>query len=262
MAIRKIKISVLPLAQSLIGLFTIGVDAAGESVKVALQFLKDAADSAITSATSANNAASTANTAAAAANQAREAANAAAASANTAATNANTAKDAANTAAAAANTAKDAANAAATAATTAKNAANAAANNANQQAEAAYDTIVRMEDLADSLVAQYKAIPTAIELDYPKMVTYRNTVMGRIGYTLLPTNTGRNVLFLGDNNAVTVMPDGGFIINKPGVSRIFVIPTENTNIYKTIEITVAIPGLRKVKANALRFMGNGNLRLT
>jgi hypothetical protein len=227
MAIKKIKISTLPLAESLVGLFTIGVDSLNRSVKVGLQFLKTAADSANTAAISANNAANSASQAASLANTAAQNANTKALLADSKATLANT-----------------------------------AANNANEQAEAAHDTIIRMEELADSLVAQYKAIPTAIELDYPRIVTCRNTAMGKINYTLYPEDTGRNVMFLGDNQAVTVMPDGGFVVNKPGISRIFVIPTENTNIYKTIEITVVEPGLRKIKSNALRFAGNGSLRFT
>jgi hypothetical protein len=165
MLFKKKKISALPQAESFTGLFTIGVDSkkvagieTNRSVKVGLEFIKDAADDADDAAANANAAATSANQAAAAANQAREAANAAAASANqaattanTAATNANAARDAANTAAANANTAKDAANAAATAANTAaanannaaasvnaaKDAANAAAANANAAATAA-----------------------------------------------------------------------------------------------------------------------------
>lgn len=154
------------------------------------------------------------------------------------------------------------ANTAATNANAAKNAANVAAVLANQKAAEANDTIILMQELAESLVGQYKLIPTGMELDYPKTVTYRNSSVMKIAYSLLPANTGRNVLFLGDNNAVTVMPDGGLVVNRPGISRIFAIPTENTNIYQTIEITVTEPALRKFKTNALRFMGNGNFRLT
>jgi hypothetical protein len=159
MAIRKIKISELPLAQSLVGLYTIGVDALNRSVKVGLEFVKNAADNATSAATSANNAATSANAAASsattAATDANAAANAAAgatdmattaadnatvaaSSANTAATNAatattdaNAARDAANTAALTANTAKEAANTAATGANAAASTATTAAGNAD-----------------------------------------------------------------------------------------------------------------------------------
>jgi hypothetical protein len=227
MAIKKIKISALPLAESLIGLFTIGVDALNRSVKVSLEFLKTAATNATDAATAATNAANSAGQAASAAN--------------VAATNANTKASLADSKASEANE---------------------AAALANEKATDANDTIIRMEELSDSLVGQYKLIPTGIELEYPETITYRNNVPGKVGYTLLPENTGRNVLFLGDDKAVSVMPDGSFVVNRPGTSRIFVIPTENTTIYKTIEINVLEPALRKVSANALRFMGNGCLRFT
>jgi hypothetical protein len=44
MALKKIKISELPLADTLKGLYTIGIDALNRSVKVSLEFVKKAAD--------------------------------------------------------------------------------------------------------------------------------------------------------------------------------------------------------------------------
>lgn len=55
--IKKKKISQLPLAESFIGLYTIGVDAANRSVKVSLQWLKESYDSIIEAIRDANNAA-------------------------------------------------------------------------------------------------------------------------------------------------------------------------------------------------------------
>lgn len=57
---KKKKISELPLSSSLQGLHTIGVDSNNQSVKVSLEFVKDAADSANEAATNANEAAETA----------------------------------------------------------------------------------------------------------------------------------------------------------------------------------------------------------
>lgn len=276
MAIKKKKISEFPLAETLVGLFTIGVDKLNRSVKVSLEFLKTAADNA-------TSAASAANTAKANADRATTAANDAAATASTAASNADTATAAAGKATTAANNAADNANTKASAADNAATAANQAAANANAKAAEAGNkageagnaasaaqqtttearaTIVRLEELEQSLVGQYKMIPTNMVLNYPARITLRNTVSNKIGYSLLPTNTGRNVLFLGDDNAVSVVPDGGIIVRKPGISKIHVIPTENTTLYRTIEITVAEPTFRKVKVSSLRLMGNGAFRLT
>lgn len=58
--IKKKKISQLPLSESFVGLFTIGVDAANRSVKVSLQWLKENYESLIDAIRNANNAANTA----------------------------------------------------------------------------------------------------------------------------------------------------------------------------------------------------------
>lgn len=276
MGVKKIKISALPLADTLVGLYTIGVNAMNKSVKVSLEFLKTAADKANDAATAANKAKTAAETATEAAKTATKNANTATEAANTAAKNATDKATAADTAAKNANTKADAADKAAGAATTAANTANSkaaladqkataadnAANLAGETAEEARATIVRLEELEESLVGQYKMIPTGMNLDYPPRITFRNTVPRRITYELLPTNTGRNVLFLGDDNAVSVQPDGSLTVNRTGISKIHVIPTENTSIYRTIQITVAEPELRRVKSNSLRLMGNGSFRLT
>lgn len=276
MGVKKIKISALPLADTLVGLYTIGVNALNKSVKVSLEFLKTAADKANDAATAANKAKTAAETATEAAKTATKNANTATEAANTAAKNATDKATAADTAAKNANTKADAADRAAGAATTAANTANSkaaladqkataadnAANLAGETAEEARATIVRLEELEESLVGQYKMIPTGMNLDYPPRITFRNTVPRRITYELLPTNTGRNVLFLGDDNAVSVQPDGSLTVNRTGISKIHVIPTENTSIYRTIQITVAEPELRRVKSNSLRLMGNGSFRLT
>lgn len=276
MGVKKIKISALPLADTLVGLYTIGVNALNKSVKVSLEFLKTAADKANDAATAANKAKTAAETATEAAKTATKNANTATEAANTAAKNATDKATAADTAAKNANTKADAAGKAAVAATTAANTANSkaaladqkataadnAANLAGETAEEARATIVRLEELEKSLVGQYKMIPTGMNLDYPPRITFRNTVPRRITYELLPTNTGRNVLFLGDDNAVSVQPDGSLTVNRTGISKIHVIPTENTSIYRTIQITVAEPELRRVKSNSLRLMGNGSFRLT
>lgn len=276
MGVKKIKISALPLADTLVGLYTIGVNALNKSVKVSLEFLKTAADKANDAATAANKAKTAAETATEAAKTATKNANTATEAANTAAKNATDKATAADTAAKNANTKADAADKAAGAATTAAHTANSkaaladqkataadnAANLAGETAEEARATIVRLEELEESLVGQYKMIPTGMNLDYPPRITFRNTVPRRITYELLPTNTGRNVLFLGDDNAVSVQPDGSLTVNRTGISKIHVIPTENTSIYRTIQITVAEPELRRVKSNSLRLMGNGSFRLT
>lgn len=225
--IKKIKISALPLAGSFIGLFTIGVDKDNKSVKIGLEFIKTAADNA-------NDAAKNANTKAGAADRAASSANQAAGLASSQASNAEDK------------------------AIKAENAANETA----QTNEVALATIARLEELEESLVGQYKMIPTAMTLTYPKVITLRNPSALRIAYELFPTNTGRNVLFLSDDNAVSVLPNGSIVVCRTGVSKVHAIPTENTEIYQTVEIKVVEPYMRKTAQSAIRLTGSGNIRLT
>ena len=113
MGVKKIKISALPLADTLVGLYTIGVNALNKSVKVSLEFLKTAADKANDAATAANKAKTAAETATEAAKTATKNANTATEAANTAAKNATDKATAADTAAKNANTKADAADKAA-----------------------------------------------------------------------------------------------------------------------------------------------------
>lgn len=136
MAVKKKKISELPLAQSLVGLFTIGVDALNKSVKVGLEFVKTAADNATAAAMSANNAASSATTAA----------------------------TVADTATATANTAAEAASAAAQIATQKAIYAGQKGDYANQQAEAAKEAATTIGDRIDmGLAALVGAAPDALD---------------------------------------------------------------------------------------------------
>lgn len=276
MAIKKKKISEFPLAKTLIGLFSIGVDSENKSVKVSLEFLKTSADNADDAAKSANTATTKANEATALAKKATASANTAASNASSAAKDAENATISANNAAVNANTKADAADRAASSANQAAGVANAQASNAGDKAdkaenaanettktnEVALATIARLEELEESLVGQYKMIPTAMTLTYPKVITLRNPSALRITYELFPSNTGRNVLFLSDDNAVSVLPNGGIIVRRAGVSKVHAIPTENTDIYQTVEIKVVEPYMRKAASSAIRLTGSGNIRLT
>ena len=132
---------------------------------------------------------------------------------------------------------------------------------ANTAAVSAYTVQLRLEALEQALIANYKATPTSMTLSYPSRITNRNRVIQKITSTLAPNGTGSNVLFLGDNNAITTFPNGWFTINKAGHSVINCIPTDNTAIYQAITIDVVEPSMRKVAAS-LRLLANGNIRLT
>lgn len=223
MAIKKKKISELTLSDNLKGLYTIGVKLIN-GVQTSVKVSLEYIQTAYENAVKATNSA----------NEAAKSANNAASSANTATSNANKATEAAKT----------------------------ATNNANEATGDARVVIARLEELEESLISKYKLIPTSMKLNYPKKVTYRNTQPFKVEVELLPVDTGRNILFLGDDRAVSITPDGVFMINGVGMSKIHVIPTENTGIYQTIQIEVQEPGIRLTSGKGMRLSGSGGIILT
>lgn len=223
MAIKKKKISELTLSDNLKGLYTIGVKLIN-GVQTSVKVSLEYIQTAYENAVKATNSA----------NEAAKSANNAASSANTATSNANKATEAAKT----------------------------ATSNANEATGDARVVIARLEELEESLISKYKLIPTSMKLNYPKKVTYRNTQPFKVEVELLPVDTGRNVLFLGDDRAVSITPDGVFMINGVGMSKIHVIPTENTGIYQTIQIEVQEPGIRFTSGRGMRLSGSGGIILT
>ena len=279
MAIKKKKISELTLSDNLKGLYTIGVkliNGVQTSVKVSLEYIQTAYENAVKATNSANEAAKSANNAASSANTATSNANKATEAAKTATNNANEATQKANTAATNADNARKGLEEIKSATESATANANAKANEAHEKAEEANTAkdnaneatgdarvvIARLEELEESLISKYKLIPTSMKLNYPKKVTYRNTQPFKVEVELLPVDTGRNVLFLGDDRAVSITPDGVFMSNGVGMSKIHVIPTENTGIYQTIQIEVQEPGIRFTSGKGMRLSGSGGIILT
>lgn len=126
----------------------------------------------------------------------------------------------------------------------------------------AEEEIRRMQEVEQSISGAASLAPVQMELTYLKVITQRNPVKQKILALLKPLYALQNVLFLGDEKAVSVTPDGSLTVNEPGISRIHVIPTGNTNIYQTIEIQVVPPAMRLTKDGAIRLNSDGSIRLT
>ena len=194
-------------------------------------------------------AAVTANDAAQSANTAAEEANAATTNANAATVKATEATDVANAAAAKATEATVKSTEATSKATEATNAAQTATTNANAATEA-------MLAKLDALV------PSALEVNAPKRITLGNVEPIRIKAQLSPSTVMQNLIYISDNRAVDVDTDGVITPVAKGVSRVHVIPTNNTSLAKTILIEVDHPGLRLTAMSSMRFSESGGLRLT
>ena len=237
-------------------------DVALDAVSGATKAANEAAVKANTSAgnadkatTAANNAAKSANDAAGTAEAATEAAKKATESANGAASNATNAATKASSAA-------DTANKEASSVNAAKSEALAAAARASSTATTAEAEIEKMKQLQESISGAASLAPTRMELTYTKRITQRNPYVQRIVAKMFPSYSLQNVLFLGDDVAVSVDPAGIVTPLKIGTSRIHVIPTQATHLYKTINVTVQAPSVRLTGGGKIRVDSKGRIRLT
>ena len=271
----------LPVATSLDGLLSLPAlrfnGGVPEVVEAPISKLQDVALDAVSGATkAANEAAVKANTSAGNADKATTAANNAAKSANDAAGTAGAATEAAKKATDAANgaasnatnaatkasSAADTANKEASSVNAAKSEALAAAARASSTATTAEAEIEKMKQLQESISGAASLAPTRMELTYTKRITQRNPYVQRIVAKMFPSYSLQNVLFLGDAVAVRVDPAGIVTPLKIGTSRIHVIPTQATHLYKTINVTVQAPSVRLTGGGKIRVDSKGRIRLT
>lgn len=271
----------LPVATSLDGLLSLPAlrfnGGVPEVVEAPISKLQDVALDAVSGATkAANEAAVKANTSADKADKATTAANNAAKSANDAAGTAGAATEAAKKATDAANgaasnatnaatkasSAADTANKEASSVNAAKSEALAAAARASSTATTAEAEIEKMKQLQESISGAASLAPTRMELTYTKRITQRNPYVQRIVAKMFPSYSLQNVLFLGDDVAVSVDPAGVITPLKIGTSRIHVIPTQATHLYKTINVEVQAPSVRLTGGGKIRVDSKGRIRLT
>ena len=271
----------LPVATSLDGLLSLPAlrfnGGVPEVVEAPISKLQDVALDAVSGATkAANEAAVKANTSAGNADKATTAANNAAKSANDAAGTAGAATEAAKKATDAANgaasnatnaatkasSAADTANKEASSVNAAKSEALAAAARASSTATTAEAEIEKMKQLQESISGAASLAPTRMELTYTKRITQRNPYVQRIVAKMFPSYSLQNVLFLGDDVAVSVDPAGVVTPLKNGTSRIHVIPTQATHLYKTINVTDQAPSVRLTGGGKIRMDSKGRIRLT
>lgn len=262
---KKIKISELPLYNSLKGLFTIGTDKDNRSVKVSLEFIEEQTAEAVSKADTATNAAikakQEADTASQKANDATAAANQAVEQAKTATRKAGVATNNAIAAAKAAQNAKryaDEATANAKEATLSANQATENTNEAITAAEKATNAAVYATDKATKFIE--RLVPTSLTVKPVPRITIGNVSRVFIDTLLTPENVVKNLIFISDNKAVSVSPDGQITIVGVGRSTVQVIPTLNTALAKVIQVEVGEPTARLNTRSSLRLTSAGTFR--
>lgn len=146
------------------------------------------------------------------------------------------------------------------AATTSANSAAQAAQTAKTATETA--TAQAQAATADVLAKIAILIPSALTVEAPRRITWGNMERFVIKTVLSPVTAMRNLIFISDNKAVEVSTDGVLTPVAKGVSRVHVIPTQNTALARTCVIEVGDPRFRLSSQTALRFTQAGGLRLT
>lgn len=263
---KKIKISELPLYQSLKGLFVMGTDVNNRSVKVNLEFIESETTKAVKDADTATAAAAKA---AGLADEATKTANAAALRADTAqaqaAKAAKAASDAAQSALSAKTQADDAAKAAQAQAQAqaAKTAADEATTLTKAATEASEKATAAAKSATDKVLDTLgKIVPTGLFVESVPRLTLGNVNPVYLKAVLSPDTALKNLIYISDNRAVEVGLDGRISILNKGVSRVHIIPTCNTALARTVLIEVGEPTLRLVTTRRqMRFTQSGALRM-
>ena len=259
---KKVKISELPLYNSLKGLFTIGTDALNRSVKVSLEFIETSAKAADDAAADAKAATKSATTATSNANTAADNAKTATAQAQTATKEANAATEKANASSSKADASAKAADEATAKAQTATQNADEATRRANESADNADRAADNALSVKDDIQATLdRLVPTGLTVSAPERLTLGNP-KASIKYSLTPSDALPNVIILCDHKALDVDPLTGQLYPlAKGKSRVRVIPTCNVQLAKTVVIEVGEPTLRLQTLKALRLTSGGALRL-
>ena len=133
-------------------------------------------------------------------------------------------------------------------------------NSAVKKAEAA--TTAAQTATEQTIAALARIIPTGLEIVAMERITLGNSELNRIEATLTPKNTMPNIIFISDNKAVKVDPQGYVRVVGIGESEVHIIPTCNTALAKTIIIRVEAPTARLVNTRKMfRFTESGAIRL-
>lgn len=103
--------------------------------------------------------------------------------------------------------------------------------------------------------------PTSLEVEAPEKITLGNLVKQSVQAKLLPENCEQNIIFIVDGQSVSVDPDGTINVKQSGISRIHVIPTQKTQLFKTIVLNVESPQMRLIGTN-MRFTSANTIRLS
>ena len=159
----------------------------------------------------------------------------------------------ANSAANNANVAATAANQSATNLSTIKAECQDATSRCNSTNATAEEKIVAMDAVLKSISAESQAAPVRLEISVPESISTKNKVVQRIGFKLYPTYVMQNVLFQRvSGESVMANPSGVLSVKGTGTTKFYVIPPQNTEVWKEVDVTVRQPLIRLTSSGKMR----------
>lgn len=136
---------------------------------------------------------------------------------------------------------------------TAKTEAHQAAGRADTITSEASQKIVEMEALSKAVSGYINAAPVRMLVSVPVSISTKNKIRQKIGITFFPSYCLKNALYQKiSGSSVDADPSGKLTVNGTGKSSFHVIPTQNTELWQKVDVTVRTPLIR---------LSNGKMRL-
>ena len=121
----------------------------------------------------------------------------------------------------------------------------------------AEEKIVAMDAMMKNFSGEANAAPVVLQVSAPAFISMKNKVAQKIGSKLLPGYVMQNVLYQkvrGDS--LMADPSGNLIVLGIGRTVFYIIPPQNTGLWKQVDITVRNPLLRLGSTGKIRLNGS------
>lgn len=113
--------------------------------------------------------------------------------------------------------------------------------------------IIEMDALSKAVAGYINAAPVRMLVSVPVSISIKNKLRQKIDITLFPSYCLKNALYQRiSGNSVDADPSGNLTVNGTGKSTFYVIPTQNTELWQKVDVTVRTPLIR---------LSNGKIRL-
>lgn len=129
-----------------------------------------------------------------------------------------------------------------------------ATERANTVSGEASKKIIEMDLLSKSVAGYINAAPVRMIVNVPVSISTKNKVKQKIDIQLFPSYCLKNALYQRiSGNSVDADPSGNLTILGTGKSSFYVIPTQHTELWQKVDVTVRTP--------LIRLAGNGKIRM-